>query len=1041
MKRRLTAVWLALGGGAGALLAQTAPPAPKASAAQAFIIEHLTTRAIWHADGTGSREVSAVIRVQDAAGVQALAILSFPYTSDDQSIAVTYVRVRRPDGTVIPTPADNMRDLPAEVTRTAPMYSDVMEKQVVVTGLDVGDTLEYNYVLNQRTALVPGQFWFSYHFQRQLVCRDERLEVRVPLGRAVDVASPALAPGIAQAGGYRIYTWHTSNPAPAPAPANPFAPAPAAAVQITSFAGWAQVGAWYNRLERSQAVVTPAIRAQAARLTRGLTTDRARIQALYAFVAQRIHYVSLSFGIGRYQPHAADTVLRNGYGDCKDKHTLLEALLRAAGYTAWPALVSLGSAVDTGVASPGQFNHVVTVVERGAKLEWLDATAAVAPAGWLDPMLRGQPALLVSGDAPPRLVTTPAAPPVAAAEDFQIAGALSPQGTLTAKVAFTFTGDSGVLMRAAFSAAPPAQWQTLMQAVMGALGFGGTVNGVAAPALTRIEQPLVVTYDYRREKYSNWRTGQITPPLPAMILPPWNKTLTVLGAAARSVTARSVVTLPPGYVLTPTASMQAADDFATYRSNYSFAHGAYTAERELTVLKRTVPPADEAQYRAFLKIVNADTDVWTTVTAFTGAPSGAPAGARARSDALTTTGWQQVQGGEDDAAARTLGQAVKLNPNNAYAWGDLGLADLDLRRLNAAAAAFQRVIAISPEDRYAYNNLGRVLALQGRLAPAEAAFRKQIAIVPRDPYAHFNLGSLLLREGHAPQAAAELTQAAAIADSGSTEMELGTAEMAAHHPHAAVAALEKAARMEPSPLIENNAAFAIAQAGLDLPRARRLADAADAALEAQLSHISFPGVTLAQLFDVDLLANVWDTVGWVAYRQGNLARAQAYCAAAWNLGQTADVGDHLGRIYQKEGRKADALRLYAEAAGELSTPALARLHALTGSDAAARALVNRHLDDPSNARTYAVPRLLQGHLTTQLYLEFGPGPKLLGVAPTGLGLMPRGLHASLAAVRFRVLFPPGSTAILVRQAVLSCGMDPKHCLLVLMPPDSPPPGR
>ena len=48
-------------------------------------------------------------------------------------------------------------------------------------------------------------------------------------------------------------------------------------------------------------------------------------------MAKNFRYVSLSLGVGRYQPHAASDVLHNQYGDCKDKHTLLASLLEAEG--------------------------------------------------------------------------------------------------------------------------------------------------------------------------------------------------------------------------------------------------------------------------------------------------------------------------------------------------------------------------------------------------------------------------------------------------------------------------------------------------------------------------------------------------------------------------------------------------------------------------------------------------------------------------------------------------------------------------------------
>ena len=107
-------------------------------------------------------------------------------------------------------------------------------------------------------------------------------------------------------------------------------------------------------MQRPQIAVTPQIQAKAAELTKGLSTDEDKIRALYNYVSTQFHYVSLSFGNGRYQPHAAEDVLENEYGDCKDKHTLLAALLKAAGYDAWPALINSSRKIDPNRALAGQ---------------------------------------------------------------------------------------------------------------------------------------------------------------------------------------------------------------------------------------------------------------------------------------------------------------------------------------------------------------------------------------------------------------------------------------------------------------------------------------------------------------------------------------------------------------------------------------------------------------------------------------------------------------------------------------------------------------
>ena len=133
-------------------------------------------------------------------------------------------------------------------------------------------------------------------------------------------------------------------------------------VQVSTFQSWDEVGTWYGSLQTEQVKSTPLVQAKAAELTKGLKSNEEKIQAIYNFVSLHIHYVGLSFGIGRYQPHAAEDVLSNEYGDCKDKYTLLASLLRAAGYDSWPVLINSSREIDPELPSPGQFDHVIAAI-------------------------------------------------------------------------------------------------------------------------------------------------------------------------------------------------------------------------------------------------------------------------------------------------------------------------------------------------------------------------------------------------------------------------------------------------------------------------------------------------------------------------------------------------------------------------------------------------------------------------------------------------------------------------------------------------------
>ena len=92
--------------------------------------------------------------------------------------------------------------------------------------------------------------------------------------------------------------------------------------------------------------------------------------AIYSFVSTQYRYIGISFGIGRYQPHAADDVLSNNYGDCKDKHTLLASLLQASGITLYPALISSSWKLDPDIPSPGavRSHHRLSAAGQGRSL-------------------------------------------------------------------------------------------------------------------------------------------------------------------------------------------------------------------------------------------------------------------------------------------------------------------------------------------------------------------------------------------------------------------------------------------------------------------------------------------------------------------------------------------------------------------------------------------------------------------------------------------------------------------------------------------------
>ena len=317
-------------------------------AEESIVLDSTESVYTYAADGTGTLERSVAARVQSDAAVKALGVVSVAYAANSQKVEFEYARVRHPDGTVAETPVTDALDMPAPVTREAPFYSDLKEKQLPIRSLRVGDRLEWRAKVTTTKSEAPGQFWGQESFVDDTVALAEVVELRVPAGIAVTVWSPTIKAVETDAGGMHVWRWTASQLKPM---AGKEAEAAAEAtkkmvwtaeqeldadqgnlpaIAWTTFKSWQEVGAWYAGLEADRVTPGPEVKAKVAELTAGKTTNEDKVRALYAYVSTQVRYIGVAFGIGRYQPHAAAEILSNQYGDCKDKHTLLAAMLAAA---------------------------------------------------------------------------------------------------------------------------------------------------------------------------------------------------------------------------------------------------------------------------------------------------------------------------------------------------------------------------------------------------------------------------------------------------------------------------------------------------------------------------------------------------------------------------------------------------------------------------------------------------------------------------------------------------------------------------------------
>jgi tetratricopeptide (TPR) repeat protein len=1003
--------------------------------------------------------------VQTALGLQRVGQLVFNYDADIERQEVSFVRVLKPDGRSIVAGPETVQDLSAPVSQTAPMYSDVRQKHVTVPGLSVGDTLEYEVLTIATRPLVAGQFWQIWNLDTDAPCLDEQVDLNVPRERDLKMKSPDdVSPSIRNEGDRRIYHWQTSSLSKASLPKinvpnsrfdptqalmGPLLPAPRR-LMFSTFQTWADIGKWYSGIADDRKTVTPELQRRADEIVRGAKSDLQKAQAIYEYVGRNIRYVSLSFGIGRYQPHSAAEVLTNQYGDCKDKATLLAAFLQAEGLHASSALVNTALDVDPDVPSPQQFDHMISFISIEGKDLWLDSTSGLAQFGYLVPRLRGKNALLLDSPAA-KLVTTVKMPPETSYDtnvDITVK-----DSHIDASITVELRGDAEFLLRSAALVLPidslnaelekAIKSDVRAQGAVVRIGKVGDLQETSTPFLAQLQFSLPIP-----ARASTQATG--APGIDSSDLASLQSSLeTLLPEVAvdeagsrkplslglpRDVSFHFRFTVPSLGLNRPARPFHITKDFAEFETALTQDAQTMAVDWRLRVLTSELPAERAAEYAEFRKEVVKSIIPLESSPAATATSSNAVTGLTPQE--LHRAGVAELNNKNYTKARDYFEAAVAANPKYESAWNNLGRAYLNLGLLAKAASAFEKAIEINPKEAYAYNNLGLVYRRQGAYDKAIESFKKEIEVRPDDEFSHSNLGQLYVFLKRYGEATTELEAAALITPkSANVQLYLGRAYLKLNDIEKATKAFDKAIDLDPTPRIQNDVAYELSDSKVQLERAESLAQAAVSSLNSELRNISIDALRASDVSNVISLAHFWDTVGWIKFQKGELAAAEKYLSAAWSMGDDGVIGDHLAQVYEKENRKSDAIKTYELALAAASPPleTRKRLANLLGDDKQIDLSVNRMRGELAQRRASKLKRVLLETVTAEFWVLLSSGSKSPEVRFISGSEKLRSFTNDIQAIAFTTPFPNDDDARIIRRGILSCSAVKQECQFVLMP--------
>ncbi len=375
----------------------------------------------------------------------------------DQNIEVPVARIIRPDGEIINL--DKTKEIIIEYPfgEKMPLHKDVGIITVDFSRAQEGDIIEFKLVNTCKKPMVEGQFWgLSFTMDEvPLIYTEFIVNIKKPGVKlhyyAAKTDGKDSKPVITKKDGNEIYTW-TMKDRPAvklEQGSTPFR-SNVSFVMVSTFPSWEAMSADFSKVFEPYLTPGPEVKKKVEELVGEKKDTFEIINALAAYVNEK-KMIDIPFNADNNEFFKPDDILKNENMTGNDGQMLFISMLQAAGIKAYPALLSDQShgVVYKEVASPYQFNRLVTALDINGEWKYVDVTDSISKSLNLQTGKQGCN-ILVLNPGGSKLAITPVSSPETNLESIDVSAELSADGSLGARMTLMEKGTK------------KAVWQSLM---------------------------------------------------------------------------------------------------------------------------------------------------------------------------------------------------------------------------------------------------------------------------------------------------------------------------------------------------------------------------------------------------------------------------------------------------------------------------------------------------------------------------------------------------------------------------------------------------
>jgi len=308
-------------------------------------------------------------KILTAGGLQDETKLSFDFDPSYEQLQLHEVRIIRGSQSINGLDRQRIKVIQQEEDLDQQLYNGSLTALLFLEDLRVGDIVDYAYTIRGQNPVMAGKFVDDFQLSFEDPVGYLRYRLICPPARKIahKVFGGDFPPHVEDKPDGRSYEWERRSAAGIiPDEDLPSWYTPYPWVQLSEFQTWAELAQWACPLYSVSSDAGPEIdRLVATWKAKHESRNQAVLDAI-RFVQDEVRYLGIEMGPNSHAPRPPRKVLAQRFGDCKDKSTLLVALLRKLGVDSCPALVhtDYDRVLDDWLPSPYAFDHVVVYLSR-----------------------------------------------------------------------------------------------------------------------------------------------------------------------------------------------------------------------------------------------------------------------------------------------------------------------------------------------------------------------------------------------------------------------------------------------------------------------------------------------------------------------------------------------------------------------------------------------------------------------------------------------------------------------------------------------------